>query len=140
MQTFRGPVFRIVIGMLEGDDLLLLRIVVCIAMHGSVEDRLHPGQPESVVDLHLRHQVVALVEGADCDIEAGRRTIGQRRAAFRAKAAVDINRGLEVFRLPAGPLDPTLSTVLRRCNKRPEETAERLLAHPAMADGGTTEL
>ena len=49
-----------------------------------VEDRLHPGQPAGVVDLDLRREIRAVVEGADGDLEPAR--LRGRSAACRSAA------------------------------------------------------
>ena len=95
-----------------------------------IEDRLHPGQPRGVVDLDLRRQIGAVVEGADGDLQPAGLAIGQRRAAAGAEAAIDVDRRLEIARLLARPFD----AVLGHRHQRAEERAELLLAHAAMAD------
>ncbi len=62
MQAFLGPVLGIVVGMLEGDDLLLPVVIIDVAMHRRIEDRLDPGQPEGMIDLNLWGEIAALVE------------------------------------------------------------------------------
>src|SRR3569832_2824729 len=122
--------------MLEGDDLFLPSIEIGVVMDRRLEDLLHPGQANRVVDLYLRREVGAVVEGADGDLQRARLAIGQRRAAAGAEAAIDVDRGLEVARLLMSPFD----AVLRHRHQRAEEGAELLLAHAAMADGRASKL
>ena len=120
--------------MLEGDDLLLPRVVIWILVDRRLENLLHPRQANGVVDLDLRREVGAVIKGADGDLEPTRLAIGQRRAAARAEAAIDVDRGLEIARLLVGPFD----AVLRNGDQRAEEGTELLLAHAAVADGGAS--
>src|SRR5882757_520828 len=122
--------------MLEGDDLLLPSVEIGVVMDRRLEDLFHPWQPHRVIDLDLRRQIRAIVEGADGDFQRAGLAVGQRRAAAGAEATVDVDRGLEIARLLMRPLD----TVLRHRHQRAEEGAELFLAHAAMADGRAAEL
>ena len=85
--------------MLEGDNLLLPSIEVGVVEDRRLEDLFHPGQPDGVVDLDLRRQVGAVIEGAYGDLQRAGLAIGQRRAAAGAEAAIDVDRGPEIARL-----------------------------------------
>lgn len=77
--------------MLKRDDLLLPPVIVGIVVNRLLEDRFDPGKPGLVIDLDFRREIGAVVEGAYGDFEAAGMPIGQRRAAFRAEAAIDID-------------------------------------------------
>src|SRR6218665_518670 len=125
------PFGRVVIGMLEGDDLLLPRVIIRVLMNRLVVDRRDPGNAGGIVDLDLRGEIGAIVEGADGDLQPAGMAIGQRRAAGSTEATGNIDRRLEIVWFVARPL----KAVLRRRHQRAEEAAESLLAHAAMADG-----
>ena len=85
------------------------------------------------VDLDLRRRDLGIVERADRELEAELRLIGERRAALAAEAAARAVRALEPLWLAARPRR------VARGDQRPEEAAERLLAHAAMADRAAAE-
>src|SRR6478736_392047 len=134
--AFGWPDCSIVIGMLEGDDRLLPCIKIGFFVNALVEDSLDPGNAGVVVDLDLRGQVAAIVERADRQFEAARVAVGHRRAAVLAKAALDIDRRLEIAGFAACPLH----ALVRRGHKGGKEAAELLLTHAAMADRGAAKL
>src|SRR5690606_37171829 len=105
-------------------------------MHRRLEDLLHPWQAGRVVRLDLRRQIGSVVKRADGYFQSIRVPVCQRRAAARAKAANEIDRGLEIGRFLARPLDPAF----RRADEGGEERSELLLAHAAVADRRTSEL
>src|SRR5690606_125825 len=90
------------------------------------------------IDLDHRRSDGRIVEGADGDFDLLLRRaldllISQRRAAPGAETALDPVGTGEVLRLSARPDD------IETRNQRTEKASERLLAHAAMADRGTTQ-
>src|SRR5690606_29885720 len=86
--------------------------------------------------LQLRRRHGRLVEGADGELQAAVVLVGvvnERRAAIAAEATPRLVGTFEIFWAAAGPGHVIAG------DQRPEEPAEGLLAHAAVADAGTAE-
>ena len=100
----RGPVAGIVVGMLIGnhraDEFDTFRIALC-RMAGKRRESVHIRQLLFHAPLHGRLDFLRRIEGADGERHAVGRFIGQRRAALRAEAALDMVGRAEPLRRAA---------------------------------------
>jgi hypothetical protein len=118
--------------MLEGVDLVQERAGCFVLQRraaGQVAQGVHVRQPGLHAPLHDGRDLFGLVEGGDGERHAVRRLVGERRAAFVAKAAPHVIGRTKPARFGTGPLEPGGA----HGHQRQEKIAARLLAHAAMA-------